>query len=61
MLVMDKHDYTHKAQRLLYYTSSYRQLTADPTNKHKAKLINLLRKIKIERGLDDMHTATCTP
>ena len=31
----------------------YKPLAVDPTNKHQARLITLLRKIKAESGIDD--------
>ena len=61
MVVTDKQDYIKKAQRVLEHTSPYRQLTADPTNKHKAKLITLLRKMKTESGMDDTTYRTLYP
>ena len=42
----------HKG-RLLEHTNTNRQLTADPTKECKAKLINLLSKIKKESGLGE--------
>ena len=41
--VLDKHDYIHKVQVLLAQRDTYRALIADPTNKHKNKLVNIFR------------------
>ena len=56
MVVLDKHDYTNKAQNQLAKRDTYRPLKADPTNKHKSKLINVLRTIKVQGRLWD---STC--
>ena len=45
MVVLDKKDYTKKSEDLLKQTT-YRELVADPTNKYKNKLINLMKTIK---------------
>ena len=34
-------------------TQQYKHIPLDPTNKHKAKLINILREIKAETDMDD--------
>ena len=47
MVVLDKKDYLEKAQELLVQPA-YRTMERDPTNKLKAKLITILRKIKRE-------------
>ena len=52
VVVMDRKDYIDKATNLLAQ-SAYRTINWDPTNKLKAKLITLLRKIKRETGLED--------
>ena len=49
---MDKEDYVDKAKDLLMQTT-YRSLPAHPTNKYKAKLINILKRLKKESGMDD--------
>ena len=49
MVVMDKKDYIDKATNLLAQPT-YRNINRDPTNKPKAKLFTLLRKIKRETG-----------
>ena len=53
MVVMDRKEYTDKATNLLSQPA-YRTIDRDPTNKLKAKLITLLRKITRETGLEDL-------
>ena len=45
MIVMDRTDYIEKATNLLVQLA-YRTIDRDPTNRLKAKLINILRRIK---------------
>ena len=52
MVVIDKQDYINKSNTLLAQPA-YRPIPKDPTNKIKAKLINILRKVKKETGLDN--------
>ena len=52
MVVMDRQEYTNKANNLLAQPA-YRPIPKDPTNKIKAKLISTLRKVKRETGLND--------
>ena len=52
LVVLDQEDYTAKSEELLNQ-SNYRILKTDPTTKHKNKLINLLKSIKAEGGIDD--------
>ena len=52
MVVMDKEDYIKKLKDLLKQ-NTYRELAADPTNKYKNKLINLLKTIKLEEGINN--------
>ena len=52
LVVLDKEDYTAKSEELLNQ-SNYKILKTDPTTKHKNKLINLLKSIKTEGGIDD--------
>ena len=64
MVVMDKKEYIDKATNLLSQPA-YRTIERDPTNKLKAKLITLLRKLKRETGLEDhihkyMYPMGCT-
>ena len=50
MVLMDKNDYIIMAQNLLKHTNTYRPIAADPTNKHKSKVFNLL---KTKCSMDD--------
>ena len=52
IVVMDRKDYIDKATNILSQPA-YRNIDRYPTNKLKAKLITLLRKIKRETGLED--------
>ena len=51
MVVMDKQEYTNKAQTVLNDTSTYKVLHKGPTPQLKNKLINLLKDIKQTGGL----------
>ena len=51
MVVMDKREYTSKAQALLDDTNTYKVLNKDPTPQLKTKLINLIKGIKQSGGL----------
>ena len=53
MVVMDKEDYIKKSEDLLKQ-NIYRELATDPTNKYKNKLINLLKTIKAEGGINNI-------
>ena len=53
LVVMGKGDYIRKMNELLEYTNTDRPLNMDPTNKQKGKLINILRRIKTESGIED--------
>ena len=52
MVVMDKEDYIKKVEDLLKQ-NTYRKLATDPTNKYKNKLINPLKTIKAEGGINN--------
>ena len=52
MVVMDREDYNTKSEELLQ-SSTYTILTTDPTNRHKNKLISLLKSIKAEGGISE--------
>ena len=52
LVVMDKADYTKKAEELLN-KPTYRKIPEDPTSRQKNKLINTLKNIKAEGGLSD--------
>ena len=51
LLVMDKADYIKKAELLKEET--YKKIPEDPSVKQKNKLINILRNIKTEGGLNE--------
>ena len=51
--VIDKKDYIQKVNQLLEDKNTYRPLKMDPTNKHKNRLINILRRIKSEGRLEE--------
>ena len=51
MVVMGRWDYLNKSNNLLAQPV-YRPIPWDPTNIIKAKLITVLKKIKIQTGLD---------
>ena len=53
LVIMDRSDYIRKANELLDDTSTYRTIQSDPTNKLKNKLINILRKIKVDTGVQE--------
>ena len=52
-MVIDKEEYTRKAEELLRQPT-YKPIPADPTNKYNNKLISLLKKIKTEGGIDEV-------
>ena len=51
MVIMDRQDYINKANHLLNQ-STYRSIAKDPTNSIKNKLINILKRVKNQTGLD---------
>ena len=51
MVIMDRQDYINKSNKLLTQPA-YRAIPTDPTNKIKTKLINILKRVKNEMGLD---------
>ena len=53
LVIIDKTDYNAKAQELLNDKKTYKEISTDPTNKLKTKLISLLKKIKAEGGIED--------
>ena len=53
LAVMDKSEYIKKMKNLPEDTITYRPLNMDSTNKQKNKLINILRRIKAESGMED--------
>ena len=52
LVVRNKTDYITKSEELLN-TSTYKKIPEDPTNRHKARLINILKNIKSEGGLSE--------
>ena len=53
MVAMDKEEYIKKSEDLLKQ-HIYRELTTDATNKYKNRLINLLKTIKAEGGINNI-------
>ena len=51
MVIMDRQDYINKANQLLNQ-NTYRSIAKDPTNSIKNKLINILKRVKSQTGLD---------
>ena len=54
IVIMDKKEYQEKAKALLEDQGTYQALKTDPTGRLKSKMINLLKKIKSEGGIDDI-------
>ena len=52
MVVMDRQDCVNKSNNLLAQVA-YGPIPRNPTNKIKARLINILRKVKKSTGLDN--------
>ena len=52
MVIMDRQDYISKANNLLSQ-NTYRSIQWDPTNTIKNKLINILKRIKSQTGLNN--------
>ena len=53
LLILDRAEYNNKAQDLLKDERTYKEISTDPTNKLKNKLISLLKKIKADGGISD--------
>ena len=53
LVIMDRSDYNRKVKELLDDTNTYRTIQSDPTNRLKNKLINMLRKIKADTGMQE--------
>ena len=65
MVIMDRQDYISKANNLLSQ-NTYRSIQQDPTNTIKNKLINILKRVKSQTGLNnqtykDMYPTACVP
>ena len=54
IVIMDKEEYQEKAKALLEDQGTCKALKTDPTSRIKSKMINLLKKIKSEGGIDDI-------
>ena len=54
IVIMDKEEYQEKAKAVLEDQGTYKALKTDPTSRIKSKMINLLKKIKSEGGIDDI-------
>ena len=53
LVVIDRVDYIKKAKEILEDTNTYRVIHTDPTSRLKNKLINILRRVKAETGMQD--------
>ena len=51
-MVMDKEEYSRKVEELLK-EKTYKIIPTDTTNRHKNKLVQILKKIKEEGGLNE--------
>ena len=65
MVIMDRQDYINKANQLLNQ-NTYRSIAKDPTNSIKDKLINILKRVKNQTGLESstyksMYPTGCVP
>ena len=65
MVIMDRQDYISKANTLLSQ-NTYRSIQQDPTNTIKNKLIHILKRVKIQTGLNNqtykaMYPTGCVP
>ena len=65
MVIMDRQDYINKANHLLNQ-STYRSIAKDPPAPLKNKLINILKRVKNQTGLDSntyksMYPTGCVP
>ena len=65
MVIMDRQDYINKANHLLN-KNTYRSIAKDPTSSIKNKLINILKRVKNQTGLDSntykfMYPTGCVP
>ena len=53
MVVLDTEYYIKKSEELLNQPT-YKQLSSDPTTKHKNRLISILKSVKSEGGIDNI-------
>ena len=51
MVVVDREGYIHTAKHLLQQPT-YWTILSGPANNYQAKLINILKKLKVESGID---------
>ena len=64
MVVMERKEYMDKVEGL-YAQLAYKTITSDPTNKLKAKLLQMLKRIKRETNMEGgmyrtMYPTSCT-
>ena len=52
LVVMDRSEYIKKIKNLLEDAITHRPLSMDPSKKQKSKLINILRRMKTELGME---------
>ena len=65
MGIMDRQDYINKSKHLLNELT-YRAITRDPNNTNKNKLIDILKRVKNQTGLNNatyksMYSTGCVP
>ena len=60
MVIMDRQDYINKSNNLLNQ-STYRAIPHDPTNTIKNKLINILKRVKNQTGLESVTYKSMCP
>ena len=60
MVIMDRQDYINKANTLLNQ-NTYRSIPRDPTTTIKNKLINILKRVKSQNGLDSITYKSMNP
>ena len=53
MVIVDRQDYINKSNKLLNHPT-YRAIPQDPTNTIENKLINILKRVKSQTGLDSV-------
>ena len=53
MVIMDRQDYINKSKHLLNQPT-YRAIPQNPINTIKNKLINILKRVKNQTGLDNV-------
>ena len=58
MVIMDRQDYINKSNQL-FALPAYRDIPMYPTNKIKTKLINILKRVKNQTGLEKTFTRPC--